>query len=133
MLGRAAVFLHHTAAAAVVVCAYVHCLSPAPAAATSSPSADCIPKDLLQYYQRLLASQPARRLNPKALLEAGVLRNRLADATAFLEQLAIKDALEKVCDAYLCTLLGKGGRWLGAWFLEQLAIIDMMEKVLMLT
>ena len=50
---------------------------------------------MLQYYQRLLASQPARRLNPKALLEAGVLRNRLAEAAAFLENLAIKDAAEK--------------------------------------
>ena len=51
---------------------------------------------MLQYYQRLLASQPARRLNPKALLEAGVLRNRLAEAAAFLENMAIKDAAEKV-------------------------------------
>ncbi|EFN51516.1 hypothetical protein CHLNCDRAFT_140213 [Chlorella variabilis] len=56
---------------------------------------DCIPKDLMPYYQRLLASQPARRLNPKQLLEAGVLRNRLAEATSFLENLAIKDTMEK--------------------------------------
>jgi len=57
---------------------------------------DCIPKDLLPHYQRLLASQPSRRLNPRAILEAGVLRNRLAEATSFLESLAIKDAMEKV-------------------------------------
>ncbi|KAI7844908.1 hypothetical protein COHA_001556 [Chlorella ohadii] len=56
---------------------------------------DCIPKDLLPHYQRLLASQPSRRLNPRAILEAGVLRNRLAEATSFLESLAIKDAMEK--------------------------------------
>lgn len=61
----------------------------------SSP-AEHIPKELLQYYQRLLASQPARRLNFKQLLEAGVLRNRLAEATLFLENLAIKDSQEKV-------------------------------------
>lgn len=58
--------------------------------------ADCIPKDLLPHYQRLLASQPPRRLNPRQILEAGVLRNRLAEATSFLESLAIKDAAEKV-------------------------------------
>ncbi|KAL4423761.1 hypothetical protein ABPG75_001062 [Micractinium tetrahymenae] len=58
-------------------------------------STDHIPKELLQYYQRLLASQPARRLNPKQLLEAGVLKNRLAEATSFLENLAIKDSAEK--------------------------------------
>ena len=57
--------------------------------------ADHISKDLLQYYQRLLASQPSRRLNPKQLLEAGVLRNRLAEATSFLDNLAIKDSAEK--------------------------------------
>ncbi len=63
----------------------------------SYPShADHIPKELLQYYQRLLASQPARRLNPKQLLEAGVLKNRLAEATSFLENLALKDSMEKV-------------------------------------
>ncbi|KAL4446317.1 hypothetical protein ABPG77_003124 [Micractinium sp. CCAP 211/92] len=56
---------------------------------------DHIPKELLQYYQRLLASQPARRLNPKQLLEAGVLKNRLAEATSFLENLALKDSMEK--------------------------------------
>eukprot|EP00887_Chlorella_sp_A99_P002497 scaffold6.g2497.t1 len=56
---------------------------------------DCIPKDVLPHYQRLLASQPARRLNPARLLEAGVLRNRLAETMGFLENLAIKDAVEK--------------------------------------
>lgn len=60
------------------------------------PAAERVPKDLLQFYQRLLASQPARRLNPKQLLEAGVLRNRLAEATSFLENLSIKETMEKV-------------------------------------
>lgn len=69
-------------------------------AASQPASADCIPKDLLPHYQRLLASQPARRLNPRAILEAGVLRNRLAEATSFLESLAIKDAMEKVRDLH---------------------------------
>lgn len=67
--------------------------------------ADRIPKEVLQYYQRLLASQPARRLNPKAVLEAGVLRNRLADTVSFLENLAIKDGAEKVREGpRLCCL-----------------------------
>ncbi|PRW61211.1 putative inactive serine threonine- kinase scy1 isoform X1 [Chlorella sorokiniana] len=65
---------------------------------------DRIPKDLLPHYQRLLASQPARRLNPRAILEAGVLRNRLAEAASFLESLAIKDTMEK--DAFFKKLPG---------------------------
>lgn len=76
----------------VVVCLFA-CVNPP---AVPAAPADHIPKELLQYYQRLLASQPARRLNPKQLLEAGVLKNRLAEATNFLENLAIKDSAEKV-------------------------------------
>lgn len=66
-----------------------------PSARLPALAADHISKDLLQYYQRLLASQPSRRLNPKQLLEAGVLRNRLAEASSFLDNLAIKDSTEK--------------------------------------
>lgn len=50
---------------------------------------------LLQDYQRLLSSQPSRRLNPSKLAESGVLRNKLVDTIAFLENLAVKDAIEK--------------------------------------
>lgn len=46
--------------------------------------------------QRLLASQPARRLNPSKIAESGVLRNRLVEALLFMENLALKDAGEKV-------------------------------------
>jgi len=83
--------------------AAAQCLSSLPARPPVCLPADHIPKDLLQYYQRLLASQPSRRLNPKQLLEAGVLRNRLAEAASFLENLAIKDSAEKVCAVGACS------------------------------
>ena len=50
---------------------------------------------MLQDYQRLLSSQPSRRLNPSKLAESGVLRNKLVDTIAFLENLAVKDTIEK--------------------------------------
>lgn len=54
-----------------------------------------IPQPLLQSYQRLLASAPARRLNPAYILETGVLKNKLGDMCRFLENLAVKDSAEK--------------------------------------
>ncbi|KAL3157198.1 hypothetical protein ABBQ38_001437 [Trebouxia sp. C0009 RCD-2024] len=54
-----------------------------------------IPKPVLQDYQRLLSSQPARRLNPAKLAESSVLKNKLVDTIAFLENLAVKDSSEK--------------------------------------
>ena len=48
-----------------------------------------------QDYQRLLASQPSRRLNPAKLAESAALKTALVDAIAFLEQLAVKDSNEK--------------------------------------
>lgn len=54
-----------------------------------------IPKPVLQDYQRLLSSQPARRLNPAKLAESNVLKNKLVDTIAFLENLAVKDSAEK--------------------------------------
>lgn len=56
----------------------------------------CIQETVLPYYQKLLASQPARRLNPAKVIEAGVLKNKMAELVAFLENLALKDAAEKV-------------------------------------
>ena len=38
---------------------------------------ESIPPPVLQYYQRLLASQPARRLNPIKLLESAVFKTKL--------------------------------------------------------
>lgn len=73
----------------------------------------------MPYYQRLLASQPARRLNPKQLLEAGVLRNRLAEATSFLENLAIKDTMEKV-GPLECLLLRAAAAMVPGWLQAKL-------------
>lgn len=56
---------------------------------------DNIPQALLPYYQRLLASAAPRRLNSLQLLESGVLKSKLGDTMAFLENLALKDAMEK--------------------------------------
>lgn len=58
----------------------------------------------LQDYQRLLSSQPARRLNPSKLAESSVLKNKLVDTIAFLENLAVKDSAEK--DLYFKRLPG---------------------------
>lgn len=63
-----------------------------------------IPKPVLQDYQRLLSSQPARRLNPAKLAESSVLKNKLVDTIAFLENLAVKDSAEK--DLYFKRLPG---------------------------
>ena len=49
----------------------------------------------MQDYQRLLSSQPGRRLNPAKLAESSVLKNKLVDTIAFLENLAVKDSAEK--------------------------------------
>lgn len=56
---------------------------------------DCVPQKLKPYYQKMLASQPAKRLNPSALLESGVLKNDLLVVVTFLQNLAMKDSIEK--------------------------------------
>ena len=56
----------------------------------------CIPPSVLPDYQRLLASTPARRLNPAAIAASALLNSsRLVEAVAFLEAIAVKDASEK--------------------------------------
>lgn len=50
---------------------------------------------VFQDYQRLLSSAPSRRLNPSKLAESSVLKNKLVDTIAFLENLAVKDSTEK--------------------------------------
>lgn len=49
----------------------------------------------LQDYQRLLASQSVRRLNPAKLSESAALKTKLVDTIAFLESMAVKDSNEK--------------------------------------
>ena len=66
---------------------------------------DCIPQSLKPYYQKLLASQPARRLNPKDILDAGVFKSDLLVIVAFLQNLAVKDTMEK--DAFFKSLQTK--------------------------
>ena len=66
---------------------------------------DCIPQTLKPYYQKLLATQPARRMNPKDILDAGVLKSDLLLVVAFLQNLAVKDAMEK--DAFFKSLQTK--------------------------
>ncbi len=48
-----------------------------------------------QDYQRLLASQPTRRLNTAKLAESSALRTKLVDTISFMESLAVKDSNEK--------------------------------------
>ncbi|EIE25277.1 ARM repeat-containing protein, partial [Coccomyxa subellipsoidea C-169] len=54
-----------------------------------------ISKGLLPDYQRLLASQPTRRLNTAKLAESSALRTKLVDTISFMESLAVKDSNEK--------------------------------------
>ena len=49
----------------------------------------------MQDYQRLLGSQPTRRLNPARIAESAVIKNKLVDSIAFLENLSVKDGQEK--------------------------------------
>jgi SCY1-like protein 1 len=55
-----------------------------------------IPKVLLKEYQKLLGSQPARRYNPKKLIEnSSLFENKLVETIAFIDNLSLKDAIEK--------------------------------------
>ncbi|XP_031373956.1 probable inactive serine/threonine-protein kinase scy1 [Punica granatum] len=55
-----------------------------------------IPKSLLPDYQRLLSSQPSRRLNTSKLLEnSEYFQNKLVDTIHFMEILNLKDSIEK--------------------------------------
>ena len=54
-----------------------------------------IAKPVLPFYQRLLASQGSKRLNPAELVEDRVLKNKLWETIDFIENLALKDASEK--------------------------------------
>ncbi|EFJ49788.1 hypothetical protein VOLCADRAFT_80567 [Volvox carteri f. nagariensis] len=56
---------------------------------------DLIPPALLQDYQKLLSSAPARRLNPAKVAQSRFLNNRLVDVVAFMENIAVKDSVEK--------------------------------------
>jgi len=57
---------------------------------------DHIPEVLLKDYQRLLGSQPARRYNPKKLVEnSSLFANKLVETITFLDNLTLKDSIEK--------------------------------------
>lgn len=71
---------------------------------------DVIPPSLVQWYQKLLSSTPARRLSPARLVESGVLRTSLVQLMAFLENLALKDSQEKVRVLVLAWGGGRGAK-----------------------
>lgn len=51
---------------------------------------------MVKDYQRLLASNPARRLNPAKILETNeYFQNKMVDTITFLENLAAKDSTDK--------------------------------------
>eukprot|EP00798_Chlamydomonas_sp_ICE-L_P002840 gene2840-17741_t len=56
---------------------------------------DGIPQALLQDYQKLLSSNPSRRLNPNKMAECKFLNNRLVDVVNFMENISVKDSMEK--------------------------------------
>eukprot|EP01114_Cavostelium_apophysatum_P021254 TRINITY_DN7366_c0_g1_i1.p1 TRINITY_DN7366_c0_g1~~TRINITY_DN7366_c0_g1_i1.p1 ORF type:complete len:732 (-),score=205.55 TRINITY_DN7366_c0_g1_i1:36-2231(-) len=54
-----------------------------------------IPKDLVSSYQQLLTSSPKTRLNPSKLLESPYFGNSYVETCLFLEQITLKDSVEK--------------------------------------
>ena len=57
---------------------------------------DHIPQVLLKDYQRLLATAPERRYNPKKLVEnSNLFSNKLVETITFLDNLTLKDSIEK--------------------------------------
>ncbi|GFH06115.1 protein kinase domain-containing protein, partial [Haematococcus lacustris] len=56
---------------------------------------DSIPPALLGDYQKLLSSAPTRRLNPAKVAECKFLNNRLVDVVAFMENISVKDSMDK--------------------------------------
>ena len=55
-----------------------------------------IPQVLLKDYQRLLGSQPAKRYNPKKLVDnSSLFANKLVETITFLDNLSLKDSIEK--------------------------------------
>ena len=52
-----------------------------------------------QDYQRLLGTQPTRRLNPSKIAESSVIKNKLVDTIAFLENLSVKVDTRPSCCA----------------------------------
>ena len=70
-------------------------------------AAALLPPELVKDYQRLLASAPARRLNPAALADSPALRTPPVRALAFLDSLAVREATEK--DAFFRGGGGGGG------------------------
>lgn len=58
---------------------------------------EVIPPQLLtDYYQKLLASTPARRLNPAKLTESPFLKaNKLVGLAHFMDSIAVRDGVEK--------------------------------------
>lgn len=57
---------------------------------------DVIPAALLGDYQKLLSSNPPRRLNPSKVAECKFLHCKLVDVVNFMENIAVKDGVEKV-------------------------------------
>jgi SCY1-like protein 1 len=56
---------------------------------------EVIPPALLGDYQKLLSSVPSRRLNPSKLAECKFLQSKLVDVVSFMENIAVKDSIDK--------------------------------------
>ena len=69
---------------------------PLPLSLLTPRRTDVIPQALLGDYQKLLSSAPSRRLNPSKVAECKFLNNRLVDTVSFMENIALKDSIEKV-------------------------------------
>lgn len=54
-----------------------------------------IPEALVKDYQKLLTTQPGKRLNPSRVAKSKFLNNQLVSVVNFLENLAVKESVEK--------------------------------------
>ena len=70
---------------------------------------ELMPQALLQDYQKLLSSAPVRRLNPAKVAQSRFLNNRLVEVVAFMENIAVKDSVEKASTE--TAEHGAGVRW----------------------
>lgn len=65
---------------------------------------ECLPKNLLPDYQRLLGSTPIRRMNPSKLINnSEFFQNKLVETIQFMDVLNLKDSVEK--DAFFRKLV----------------------------
>ena len=72
------------------------CTAASPSGAPTSSRDAAHPPGVAQGLPRLLGSQPAKRYNPKKLVDnSSLFANKLVETITFLDNLSLKDSIEK--------------------------------------